>query len=256
MRFPKQSRRTRRSWPLFAVAVPLALAFGLPPDPARAAPVIGQVDTFESGTTSGWLTGVGPFGAVPPVPPQVVSDGGPTGAGDAYLQITATGGGGPGSRLAVLNGSQWSGNYLGAGVGAIEMDLRNLGTSDLVVRLLLENPVQAPPTDEAVTLFGAQLPAGGAWVRVAFPVFPAALAPIVGDPNQLLSGVTFLRIIHSEGADRPDPIVGMLGVDNIRALAAPVAVPEPTSAMMLGAGLLGLGLCRRRKAARLAQTKL
>jgi hypothetical protein len=254
MRLPKHSRRTRRSWSLLVATVPLAIAFALSPDPARAAPAIGQVDTFESGTTSGWLTGVGPFGAVPPVPPQVVSDGGPTGAGDAYLQITASGGSGPGSRLAVLNGSQWTGNFSGAGVGAIEMDLRNFGTSDLVVRLLLENPVQAPPTDEAVTLVGAQLPAGGPWVRVVFPLLPSALAPVIGDPNQLLGGVTFLRIIHSVGADRPDPIVGVLGVDNIRAVAAPVAVPEPASALMFGMGLLGLGLSRRRKAGRPSRT--
>jgi hypothetical protein len=194
------------------------------------------------------------MGGVPPSPPQAVPDGGPAGAGDAYLQITANGGDGPGSRLAAINAAQWTGNFLGAGVGAIEMDLRNLGTTDLVVRLLLENPMQAPPTDEAVTLFGAQLPAGGPWEHVVFPLFAAALAPTVGDPNQLLGGVTFLRIIHSVGADEADPITGMLGVDNIRALAAPVTVPEPASALLFGVGLLGLGLSRRRKAARTAQT--
>lgn len=252
MCYPTRSRRARHSWSLLAAAVPLVFAFALPPASAQAAPVIGQVDTFESGTTNGWFAGLGPLGQVPPVPPQVVADGGPTGAGDAYLQLTANGGSGPGSRLVALNAAQWAGDYAAAGVGAIEMDLRNLGAADLVVRLLLENPMQAPPTDEAVTLSGAQLPAGGAWMRVVFPLSATSLAPTIGDPTQLLAGVTFLRIIHSVGADQADPIAGVLGVDNIRALASPVAVPEPATALLFGVGLLGLGIAHRRRAARTA----
>jgi hypothetical protein len=249
MCYPTRSRRGRRGWFLLAAAVPLAIAFALLHDPAQAAPVIGQVDTFEGGTTSGWFAGLGPGGGVPPVPPQVVADGGPGGAGDAYLQIIASGGTGPGSRLAVLNGAQWAGDYAAAGVSAIEMDLRNLGAADLVVRLLLENPIPGPPTDEAVTVTGAELPAGGSWVRMVFPLSATSLAPTIGDPTQLLGGVTILRVIHSVGADLADPVAGVLGVDNIRALAAPVAVPEPAAALLFGVGLLGLGMAHRRKAA-------
>ena len=50
-------------------------------------------------------------------------DGGPAGAGDQYMRITSNGGFGAGSRLTVLNRTQWLGNYIAAGVTAVEMDL-------------------------------------------------------------------------------------------------------------------------------------
>jgi hypothetical protein len=62
-------------------------------------------DNFEDGTTQGWF--------VPgdhPVPPTNILTGGPSGVGDNYLQVTALGGDGPGSRLSVQNFSQWTGD--------------------------------------------------------------------------------------------------------------------------------------------------
>src|SRR4051794_20499806 len=80
--------------------------------PSRAV-VIGEIDTFQSLTTENWTAGGGPGGATPPFPPAVVPDGGPAGVGDAFLEITAVGGSGPGSRLTAMNPlAQWSGNYL------------------------------------------------------------------------------------------------------------------------------------------------
>ena len=70
---------------------------------ALAAPAqcitLGQIDTFESGTTEGWFAGGGPMGGVPPVPPTVIGDGGPGGAGDAYLQLSSNGSATAGGRL-------------------------------------------------------------------------------------------------------------------------------------------------------------
>src|SRR3954454_19630876 len=57
---------------------------------------IGQIDTFQDGTTDGWFAGGLGMGQVPPVPPQVIANGGPMGTGDQYLQITGLGG--PGGR--------------------------------------------------------------------------------------------------------------------------------------------------------------
>ena len=95
---------------------------------AWAVPV--GIDTFEDGTTMGWVVGEGPN----PVPPVNVSTGGPAGVDDAYLQLQALGGSGAGSRLSVFNMSQWTGDF--TGVPAIGMDVNNFGPDELVLRLL------------------------------------------------------------------------------------------------------------------------
>lgn len=223
-----------------------ALALALAATPA-AAITLGQADNFEDGTTQNWFAGGGPLGAVPPIPPQVIATGGPTGAGDAFLQVTAQGGDGPGSRLAAMNVAQWSGSYAAAGIAAIAMDLINLGTSDLTIRLLLEDPIPGPPLNIAVTTAAAVLPAGGGWTNVVLPVDAAALATLQGSAPALLGNVTLLRLIHSPGADGPDPVAGLLGIDNITALAT--AVPEPISLAVLAPGLLGLAALRRYRGA-------
>src|SRR3954447_3958250 len=148
-------------------------AAALSPQTAGAV-VLGQTDTFQDLTTDGWFAG-GALGSVPPIPPQVVASGGPGGAGDAFLKITGGGGFGPGSKITALNNTQWAGNYLSAGVTGIAMDLKNFGGTPLTVRLQLEDPMAAPPANEAVSTFGAVLPVGGDWTRFVFPISAADL---------------------------------------------------------------------------------
>jgi len=204
------------------------------------AATIGQIDTFQSGTTEGWFAGGGPNGGVPPTPPHVVATGGPAGAGDQYLVITADSPSGAGSKLVALNASQWAGNYLTSGIAGIAMDLKNLGATDLTIRLLFEDPIPGPPADEAVTTFGAFLPAGADWTHFVFPIFPSSLTTIFGDVNALLSHTTVMRIIDSPTPTEPVQIMGALGVDNIQ------AVPEPGTFLIAGVALAGFALWRRR----------
>jgi hypothetical protein len=207
---------------------------------------IGTTDTFSGGTTLGWFAGGGPFGAVPPTPPHVVATGGPGGVGDAFLQVTASGGAGPGSRLVAMNAAQWAGSYLAAGVGAIAMDVRNLGPADLFVRLLFEDPIPGPPANIAISSVGFALPAGGAWTHVSFDLND--LTALMGNVATLLANTTLIRIIHAPTAVfPPEPVAGVLGIDNIAAAAGPVAVDEPASAWLIAAAALALAVRLRRR---------
>lgn len=205
----------RPLYPIVGLAAFMAAAL-----PAQAIS-LGQIDTF-SGSAAAWFAGGGPIGAVPPAPPVVVDTGGPAGAGDSYLFVTATGASGPGGRLVAMNSGQWAGDYSSAGVSAIAMDLRNFGSTDLTLRLLFEDPGAGPPVNIAVSTAGVFLPASGGWTRVVFPVLPGDLTAILGDPAPLLGNTTLLRLFHGQDAVFPGEfIVGALGVDNISAVPAP-----------------------------------
>jgi hypothetical protein len=218
----------------------LLLAASLP------AVTIGQVDDFQDGTTMGWF--------VPdptnPNPPANEPNGGPSGAGDAYLRLIATGNVGPGGRLAVLNESQWAGDYLGAGVRFIDMDVNNFGPDDLDLRLLFEDFAgMGPPANLALSANAVHVPAGSGWTRVRFPVSPADLVvETFGTVTGALMNTDTLRIFHNPDPTFPGPGVGIprvnvtLGVDNITA-----AVPEPgTITLLIGGALIFLARSRRR----------
>lgn len=194
---------------------------------AASAVVLGASDGFGNGSTDGWFSG-----AASPVPPVNVADGGPAGAGDGYLLATALGGSGPGSRLVVIGGPQWAGDYAAAGVDAITMDLRNFGSADLSVRLALFGGGGA-----GVSVTPVLLPAGGDWQSVSFSLAPSALAGNL--PG--LGAIAELRIFNGGLAQFPgDAMAGRLGIDNI------AAVPEPAPAALLACGLALLAWRARR----------
>jgi hypothetical protein len=232
----------RRTLVAFAMTAGIALA-----SPASAA-LIGQVDTFQDGTTDNWVAGGGPNGQVPPVPPKVQLSGGPGGANDAFLAVTGMGGSGPasqpGSRLTTFNiFNQWADNYLTNGVHAIAMDLRNLGASTLTIRLKFENPFAGG--DEAVTNVAFTLPSGDDWTHVFFPIGLADLTALDGTVAGALGNTSVLRIMHAPGLTDAEPVAGILGIDNITALAT---VPEPATLWICAIGVLFAGLYARKRA--------
>ncbi|MHC1768626.1 MAG: hypothetical protein AB9869_30825 [Verrucomicrobiia bacterium] len=227
---------------------------------------IGQTDTFEDGTTQGWIAGL--LGQPHPAPPVNVASGGPAGANDNFLQLTSLGGAGPGSRLSTISfGSQWAGDYIAAGVSFISMDVRNLGSTDLSLRLSFSDPVAGPPSNIAFSSAAVFLPAGGGWTPIFFPIDLANLSGALGDVETALRNTTELRIYHSPSPNAPNPVspissaVAQIGIDNIQARAADARTPDTGSSALLlatAAGVIGLlrwrttrvkyGLCLRQVA--------
>ena len=213
---------------LAAAAVAVSMGAGS----VLATPLPAQLNDFESGTTQGWTNGGGASD------PSNVTTGGPGGANDNFLRVTARGGSGAGSRLTSFNrASQWIGNYVSAGVTSVEMDLKNLGTTPLVMRIGLQET--AGTRFSSTTPFN--LPADGLWHHAAFPINATSLTRTGSTPvATALTRINELRIMHSVSADfMGDPIVSSVGVDNIR------AVPEPAAAGMLA--IAGCAMIARRR---------
>ena len=181
----------------------------------------GQVDDFQEGA-AGWTSG-----GANPNPPTWISDGGPLGPGDGFLGVEGSGVDGSGGNLIAFNTEQWSGDYTAAGVISIRADLRNLGESDLVIRLLVESPFGGFVSGAA-----ASLPAGGAWRSAVIPLTATGV-----DVAAVLAQVTKLRILHAPTTGGAEPVVGVLGVDNLTALSGDLC---------LDAGLVrgDLAVCR------------
>ena len=215
---------------------------------SAGAVVVGQLDTFEDGTAAGWQIGGGPVG-VPSTPLSNVVTGGPAGAGDNYIQITATGGSGPGSRLSAINISQWSGDYTAAGVSAIGMSLSNSGPQDLYLRLLFVELSGTGPVNVAFSTDPIFVPAGSGWIEALFPILPQDLTSPLGTAAGALLNTSELRLFHSTSPTfspgQNEAVAATLGVDNIRAMG----VPEPSTwaMMLIGFGTIGFALRRARK---------
>jgi PEP-CTERM motif len=234
MRDPNGSRsygRGYRVWCIHGAWFSLIVLLAAAPFTASAV-TLGQIDDFQDGTTDGWTTGH--------VTPANISNGGPAGAGDRYLQPTSSGGFGADSKLVIFNASQWLGNYSGAGITSVGMDLANFGAQALSMRLAF---FLGPAVGYAATA-PFSLPADSAWHHAFFVLnaanFTAVNSPSVSFDNMLTNFTGQLRILDSSSPSvQGDPIAATLGVDNVQ------AVPEPSSCVLVGVALLALLLRRR-----------
>jgi len=192
--------------------------------------VLGQKDDFQNGTLQNWTNG---FGAPDPVNEP---NGGPAGAADRFLHDSSQGGIGAGSRLVVFNISQWTGDYLSAGVTQIEMDLKNLTSTTLDMRWALRASSGGSFVPGYVSSSPVVLPNDGLWHHAVFLLDDAHLTP-VNSPAPLstfLASVGEARILHSVTPSLTGDVgVFSFGVDNILA-AAGAAVPEPAVWILLG----------------------
>lgn len=218
---------------------PLFFAVALCAAQHAAAVTPGQIDDFEDGTTAGWRIGLSGPGE-----PVNVPTGGPGGAGDAYLLLTANGAAGPGAKLVAINTEQWAGDYPAAGVVAIEMELANLGATDLALRLYFEDVGPGAANNAAASTEPVIVPSGSGWISAVFPVGAGDLTSIDGDAALALANAAVLRLYHAPTAAFPGPtIAAQLGVDDVR------AVPEAARAAASLAAITGVALLQRRRIA-------
>ena len=191
---------------------------------------IGQVDDFQNASTSGW-DGAAPLIASKSFDPA-----------DLFLQATSDGGGRDG-KLVVHNRVQWQGDYLAAGITAIEAAAVNLGSVDLELRLSVRGPAGV-----FASATGIPLPADGVWRSVRLSLEVGALFALSGTSlDAVLADVDELRIMHSTfpaccsssgGDPSPPSLRAQFGLDDI------TAAPEPSATGLLALALAVLGVSR------------
>ena len=156
--------------------------------------------------------------------PVNVPNGGPGGAGDRYLENFSSGGSGAGSRQAMYNTVQWTGNYVAARASRITADLANLGSTPLYMRFAVRG---GPNFTSYVSTQPFVVPADGNWRTAAFDLSAASLTNVSG-PDSLatvLGEVLEVRLVSSQNfvSYIGDAVNSRLGVDNIRAVDAAAA---------------------------------
>ena len=194
-----------------AAAVVLCLA-----GHARGAVVFGQSDDFEDGTVMEWMEGF-----LSPNPPSNVADGGPGGAGDAFVRNESSGGPREGSRQVMFNQAQWAGNYAAAHVTRIDAWLANFGTTPLHMRVA----VQSSAGSAFASTNAALVPADGVWRPVTFELTSGSMTRVLGtqDLASALSDVRELRLLSAQAGPAivGDGVASVLAADDLRASHLP-----------------------------------
>ncbi|MCC6492147.1 MAG: hypothetical protein IT424_03905 [Pirellulales bacterium] len=169
-----------------------------------------HVDDFQTGlATLGWAGGAAP---------TRIADGGPGGAGDAYLRISA----GAGGHLATYNeAAAWVGDWGASGATAVTVDLMSPATSaPLAIRLVLFGPTST--FDRWTSVSAQSVPSDGVWRSYSFAIGPGDITRVIGGGTyeQLRASTLRVMLRHNPGSPSATgpPVAspgGMLNIDNI-----------------------------------------
>lgn len=202
------------------------------------AATLGAIDDFQHGTTAGWGGGGGASN---------IADAGPAGPGDHALRVATSS-----SRVAIVNTSQWTGDFIAAGITQLEMDVRNENGFPLAMRIGFAKGAigSGGAGDTYVSAASVPVASDGQWHRITLNLSPADFIPHTANSNPTpdaaaaLAAVSHFRILHN-------PVPNFLGatgpatffLDNIH------AVPEPCTLTLAGLTLaLAAARGRRRSA--------
>jgi hypothetical protein len=194
-------------------------------------PLVGRVDNFEDGSIQGWSGGAEAIN---------ISSGGPSGAEDNYLQIQRPTLTAPYPfHLGMKNTTTWPGDYLKAGIKAIEMDVNTIsvtsGPVNLSLRIVIFGPGGAFSTKEPITIVTDE-----GWQHIEFGLTRSDLVRVFGagaiytDPwpeidnlTETLRNVETVLIRHDPAPTptiigrHPEHILATIGFDNITAVLGP-----------------------------------
>ncbi len=198
---------------------------------ARAG-IVGTKDDFQSGTVNDWYGGT--------ITANVGN--GVGGAADRFLTVQTNGNtAGSGSHLAIHNSeTRWNGNYIAEGVTGFTVDLRNMGTTTLNMRLVIFGL-----GTRFTSTTGISIAPGSGWQHLTFPVSQTSLTRVLGTGAyaDVVGSVNQIMFRHDDGTPSSGgtTVNGMVGIDNI------TAIPAPGAAGVLAAGMV-IGARRRRPA--------
>jgi hypothetical protein len=168
---------------------------------------------FDSGSNDGWTAGL------PSARPAIQPDGGPLGEDDPFLLVTAQGGNGPASKLAVFQEApEWTGDLKTAGVDGVSVDLRNPSSSNpLDLRLVLFGPRST--NNRWTSTEPVSVPNDGSWQSYFFPISESSLTRTLGNStyDDVIQGTIRLMLRHDSGppSSTGTSIRAQLGIDNI-----------------------------------------
>jgi len=169
-----------------------------------------------------------------------ISDGGPAGTGDNYLQLQRPTPTEPYPfHIGTKNTTTWAGDYLTAGIKTIEMDVNNMsitsGSDNLSLRIVLFGPGGAFSSRDPVTII-----AGNGWQHIEFGLTRSDLVRVLGSGaiyeyigpeidnlTDTLRNVETLLIRHDPAPNptpiglHPEHIEATIGIDNITAVLGP-----------------------------------
>ena len=194
-------------------------------------PVLGvtlfQTDDFEGGSTEDWMLSTS------------LAPGGQGGPSDDFLSVSSTGGFNQGSRPAIREEVDWTGDF--SGIQSIELDVVNQVSSSgpLNLRMVIFNGAT-----KYTSGVGQAVPNDGSWNHYTFSLSEPNLTLVGGAATYAttITNVTRLMFRHDAGGPSGEgtALAATVGFDNI------TAVPEPSSALL---GVLGLSalLIRRRR---------
>jgi hypothetical protein len=171
--------------------------------------------------------------------PVNIPNGGPLGTGDRYLQVSSDGVTTP--RAVTYNITQWIGNYVAAGVAAVEMDVANFGATSVSMRFALRQIRGQNFVPGYVSTTALVLPPDGVWRHMVVPLDASHLTAVNSPPSlsTFLTNVGEARILNATSASFVgDSGTFTFGVDNIHAFA--FAVPEPATWGLIGISGVGV----------------